>query len=37
MSWDLNKIVVWEGKAINSTDASTDATQHESFWDMRSD
>jgi hypothetical protein len=35
LSWDLKKIVAWEGKAIAIADAG--AAQHESFWDMRGD
>jgi hypothetical protein len=29
LSWDLKKIVAWEGKAADA------GAQHESFWDMR--
>lgn len=38
LSWDLKKIVAWEGKAIagSGAGAAGDA-QHESFWDMRGD
>ncbi|OQU88149.1 hypothetical protein SORBI_3003G411500 [Sorghum bicolor] len=38
LSWDLKKIVAWEGKAVAGAGvgAAGDA-QHESFWDMRGD
>jgi len=35
LSWDLKKIVAWEGKAIAGAGAGD--AQHESFWDMRGD
>ncbi|TVU34609.1 hypothetical protein EJB05_16446, partial [Eragrostis curvula] len=34
LSWDLKKIVAWEGKATGAGDGG-EPQQHESFWDMR--
>ncbi|CAO1942894.1 unnamed protein product [Urochloa humidicola] len=36
LSWDLKKIVAWEGKAAAvAGDGASPQQQHESFWDMR--
>ncbi|CAO2181859.1 unnamed protein product [Urochloa humidicola] len=35
LSWDLKKIVAWEGKAAAAGSGDAPPQRHESFWDMR--